>query len=150
MGLLDQVIGGVLGSRGGSGRSQLMMALLALLASRAMSGKGGGLGDLGGALGNLPGGLGGLADRFRQNGFEDVIKSWIGTGQNQPISPDELQRALGPDAVTQLSRQTGMPQADLLSELSEVLPDTVDRLTPNGELPDEQDLASDRLPGPER
>jgi uncharacterized protein YidB (DUF937 family) len=155
MGLLDQVLGGVLGQRGGGNRSQLMMALIALLASQAMSGKkgGGGLGDLGGLLGGLPGGtggLGGLLDRFQQNGFGDVIKSWVGTGENESISPDELQQALGSDTVAHLSRQTGMPQNDLLAQLSQLLPDVVDKLTPEGELPADHELAPDHLPGPGR
>jgi uncharacterized protein YidB (DUF937 family) len=90
------------------------------------------------------GGLGGLIDQFRQNGLEDAINSWIGTGPNQSVSPRQLQQALGPGTVEDLSEQTGLSHDDLLAQLSHVLPGVVDKLTPNGQLPDDSDL----LPGP--
>jgi hypothetical protein len=68
----------------------------------------------------------------------------LGTGPNKPIAPSQLHDALGAETVEDLSRQTGMPRDDLLSELSRLLPGVVDKLTPNGQLPAEQDL----LPGP--
>ena len=148
MGLLDDVIGAALGSRsgGGSKASPIAMALMALLASRMAGGSAGRqTGQLGGQqTGQHGGGLGGLVDQFRRNGLEDIMKSWVGTGQNQAISPDQLQRALGGDTVDDLAAQTGLPQDDLLAQLSRVLPGVVDKLTPTGQLPDDQDL----LPGP--
>jgi uncharacterized protein YidB (DUF937 family) len=72
--------------------------------------------------GGLLGGLGGLLQRFQQSGHGDIINSWIGSGQNQPITPDQLHQALGPQAVDNLSRLTGAAAADLISELSRVLP----------------------------
>ncbi|HZT47253.1 MAG TPA: YidB family protein [Hyphomicrobiaceae bacterium] len=136
MGLLDDVIGAALGSKSGSGQaSPIMLALMALLASRAAAGA-----QQPGSLG----GLGGLLDQFRQNGLEDIMKSWIGTGQNQPISPNQLHQALGQDTVNDLAEQTGLPHDDLLAQLSRILPGVVDKLTPNGELPSDPDL----LPGP--
>ena len=179
MGLLDQVIGAVLGSRmggaqrGGSGMNPLVMALVSLLASRAMgnrgggmggmlggmlgggtggmlgggtgslgSGMGGGLGGLGGLLGGAAGagGLGALIERFTQNGHADTIHSWVGHGENRSIAPNQLEEALGPDTVEDLSRQTGMPRQDLLSELSHVLPGVVDKLTPHGRPPNDDDM----------
>lgn len=150
MGLLDEVIRGALGPKSGSGSgsvlsSPIAMALMALLASRMAAGSGarqgapGGRGDLGGL-----GGLGGLIDQFRQNGLEDAINSWIGTGANQPVSAGQLRRALGQDTVEGLAEQTGMSHDDLLAQLSQVLPGVVDKLTPNGQLPADSDL----LPGP--
>ena len=145
MSLLDQVIrsavGSALGSQSSRGRSPIIMALLALLASRAMAGRDSptqtpASGDLGG--------LGGLVDRFRQGGLEDIINSWIGTGANKPISPHQLHDALGSETVNDLSRETGMPRDDLLSQLSQVLPRVVDQLTPQGQLPSH----ADTLPGP--
>jgi uncharacterized protein YidB (DUF937 family) len=134
MGLLDEVIGAALGSKSGSGQtSPIMMALMALLASRASGGSGT----------QQPGSLGGLGDllnQFQQNGLESIIKSWVGTGQNQAISPSQLHQALGPDTVNDLSAQTGLPHDDLLAQLSKVLPGVVDKLTPNGQLPSEGDL----------
>ncbi len=61
------------------------------------------------------GGLGGLLQQFQRNGHGDVMESWIGAGQNRPIAPHQLQEALGPDTINDLSQRTGMPQQDLLS-----------------------------------
>jgi uncharacterized protein YidB (DUF937 family) len=78
---------------------------------------------------------------FQQSGHGDVINSWIGSGQNQAIAPDQLHRALGPDAVNNLSRLTGLPQDQLISELSRVLPGIVDKLTPHGRMPDQAEMS---------
>jgi len=86
------------------------------------------------------GGLGGLLDQFTRSGYGDRMHSWVGTGENHPIAPNELEEALGPDAVNQLSDQTGMPRGDMLSELSHLLPDVVDQLTPEGRLPNDDEL----------
>jgi uncharacterized protein YidB (DUF937 family) len=83
-------------------------------------------------------------EKFRQGGLEDLIKSWIGTGLNKAIAPHQLQQALGPETVDDLTPETGMPREDLLAQLSRVLPDVIDKLTPDGKLPKESDL----LPGP--
>src|SRR5438477_1617204 len=74
----------------------------------------------------VSGGLGELLQRFQQNGYGGVINSWIGKGPNQPIAPDELHQALGPDTVNELSQQTGVPRTDLLSQLAQALPTLVD------------------------
>jgi YidB-like protein len=134
MSFLDQVIrsavGSALGSQSSRGRSPIVMALLALLASRAMAGRGSR--SQAPATGELGGGL------------DDVINSWIGTGANKPVSPHQLHDALGADTVADLSRETGVPRDDLLSQLSQVLPSVVDKLTPQGQLPSDADM----LPGP--
>jgi uncharacterized protein YidB (DUF937 family) len=108
---------------------------------------GGGLaGGLAGGLGGLLAGLGGagalgsLVDQFRQRGFGDQVNSWVGTGQNQPIAPDQLDQAVGSDTIDQLSRQFQMPRNQLLSELSNELPGAVDHLTPQGQIPDDTEL----------
>lgn len=139
MGLLDQVIRSAVGSGTNRGTSPIMMALLALLAPRTMAGRSSNVP----ASGNV-GGLGGLLERFRQGGLEDIMNSWIGTGENKPLSPNQLHGALGRETVDDLSRETGMPRDDLLSQLSNLLPGVVDKLTPHGQLPAESDL----LPGP--
>ena len=79
-------------------------------------------------------GLAGLVQRFEQAGLGGIVNSWIGNGQNQEIEPPMLERALGSTQVDQWSRETGMPRSDLLSQLSQFLPDAIDRMTPNGEL----------------
>ena len=65
-----------------------------------------------------------------------MADSWISRGPNQQIAPDQLHQALGPETVDELSEQTGMPRQDVLSQLSQALPDMVDRLTPEGRIPD--------------
>jgi uncharacterized protein YidB (DUF937 family) len=103
------------------------------------------MGGLGGALGGgmlggmLGGGLGNLLERFNQNGHGDVMQSWIGSGPNQQISPDQLENALGPEDIDELSRETGMDRSELLSELSHSLPQVVDGLTPHGRLPEQHE-----------
>jgi uncharacterized protein YidB (DUF937 family) len=81
------------------------------------------------------GGLQGVVSEFEKNGLGATVKSWVGTGPNQPISPDEVHRALGPDLMQQLSQKTGLSVQDLAQKLSHVLPQAVDKLTPDGAIP---------------
>lgn len=126
MGLLDSVLGSVLGG------------------GQAQAPQGGGAGALiqivAGMLANNPGagggGLGGMVEQFQRGGLGDVMNSWIGTGQNQPISPDQLGNVLGGDLLGQLTQRTGMDQGDLLGQLSQLLPQMVDQATPEGRIPD--------------
>jgi len=94
---------------------------------------------LGGASagGMLSGGLGELIDRFKQSGFGETVDSWIRPGPNKQIAPTELEQAIGPDALSSLSKRTGLSQEELLARLSRVLPDAVDKYTPEGRLPSE-------------
>ena len=104
----------------------------------------GGLGGMlaGGAAGSiLTGGLGELVKRFQQNGQGQVANSWVGTGRNEPISPGELEKAVGVDTLDDLSRETGTSRDQLLAELAEQLPQTVDTLTPEGRIPNEQEAS---------
>ncbi len=119
-------------------------------ASPARSQSGGGLpgvleqlrGSLAGGTpgGILSGGLSELIDRFKQNGHGETAESWVRTGPNQPVTPVQLQQAIGPDVLDTLSRQTGLSQQELLNRLSRELPDAVDRYTPQGRLPREGEL----------
>jgi uncharacterized protein YidB (DUF937 family) len=131
----------------GSGMSPLVIALLSLLASRAMGSQGtGGLGDLlggragGGLAGSLGGGLDGLLEQFGRAGQGDTFRSWVGPGENRPIQPNELEQALGPEEIDALSQQTGMPCHDMLNELADVLPGVVDMLTPQGRMPTNEEM----------
>jgi uncharacterized protein YidB (DUF937 family) len=81
------------------------------------------------------GGLQGVIKQFETNGLGPTIRSWVGTGPNQPISPDEVHKALGPDLLQQLAAKSGLSVSDLTQRLSQVLPDVVDKLTPNGAIP---------------
>lgn len=82
-----------------------------------------------------PGGLGGLLQSFQQGGLGNLFQSWIGSGQNLPISPDQLRNTLGADWISRITQATGLSQAQVESHLSTLLPQIVDHLTPNGQLP---------------
>jgi uncharacterized protein YidB (DUF937 family) len=87
-------------------------------------------------LGNgSEGGLSAIVARLQQAGFGDQVKSWIGTGQNLPISAQQLQEVLGNDVVRQLATRFGIPVDQLSTVLAQVLPPAVDRASPNGTLP---------------
>ncbi|WP_134496673.1 YidB family protein [Microvirga pakistanensis] len=103
----------------------------------SLGGLGGLLGGLGGgdAGGFLKGGLGELVDRFRQNGQGEVAESWVGTGPNKQIAPQNLEQAIGPDVLDTLTQQTGLSREDILARLSRDLPQAVDQYTPEGRLP---------------
>ena len=113
---------------------------------------GGGLGDLlpgglGGLLGGaaagsvLSGGLGNLIKELQDSGHGHVAQSWVGTGANQEIAPNDLASALGGDTLATLSQQTGIGHEDLLAGLSQHLPDLINQLTPHGRLPTEEEAS---------
>src|SRR5207248_7700398 len=89
----------------------------------------------------VSGGLGELLQRFQQNGYGDTARSWIGSGPNQPIAPNELHQALGPDAANDLPHQTGVPRDEVLAQLAQALPTLIDRLTPQGRIPQPDEMA---------
>ncbi len=104
----------------------------------------GGLGGLlaGGAAGSvISGGLGDLLRQFQRSGHADTANSWVGTGPNQPISPGDLATALGADQINGLMAQSGLSREELLSGLSQHLPEVINHLTPDGRLPTESELA---------
>jgi len=86
-------------------------------------------------LQNRPGGLGGLLQSFQQGGLGHVFQSWIGTGQNLPVAPDQLHGALGSDWIAKIAQATGLAPNEVSQHLSTVLPQIVDHLTPNGQMP---------------
>jgi uncharacterized protein YidB (DUF937 family) len=85
--------------------------------------------------GGLTGALGGLVSHLQANGAGTAANSWVGTGNNLPISGAQLSQALGPDLVNKISATTGMTPDQILAQLSQVLPQVVDHLTPEGRLP---------------
>jgi uncharacterized protein YidB (DUF937 family) len=154
MGLFDNISDPSTGAAvpGGNVTKPLVIALLALLASRYMSGgpkdapasaspNTGATSGSDASPGDVLGGLGGLLKQFQQNGFGDAINSWIGSGQNKPVAADQISGALGPDIIDALSQRTGLPKDQILVVLSQVLPSTVDQLTPEGRLPTRQEIA---------
>jgi uncharacterized protein YidB (DUF937 family) len=124
MGLLDSVLGQVLGGAqggvagGGGNNAALLQAVLGMLGNDAPGG-----------------GLNGLIEGFQRGGLGDVMSSWISSGQNQPISPDQLGQLLRPDALSALTRQTGGQSGDVLGQLAQLLPQVIDQLTPQGQVP---------------
>jgi len=81
------------------------------------------------------GGLQGVVSEFEKNGLGATVKSWVGTGPNQPISPDDVHKVLGADLLQQLSAKSGLSVQELAQKLSQVLPKAVDGLTPGGTIP---------------
>jgi uncharacterized protein YidB (DUF937 family) len=128
---------------GGNISKPLMLALLALLASGVLFGKrdaghSAGTGaqptsDEG--AGGLLGGLSGLVEKLQKGGLGHAINSWIGSAQNQPVSPGQLGSALGPDIIKTLAQRSGMSEEEITKQLSQILPGIVDKLTPQGRLP---------------
>ena len=138
MGLLDSVLGAInkgqssSGEAGTAGVAGSLGGLLAMAASNPQL-----IQVVTSMLGNdgQHGGLSGLVEKFQQAGLGDVVGSWIGTGQNQPISGDQLTSVLGSGPLAGLAEKLGMSPEDAASQLSNVLPGLVDKLTPAGELP---------------
>lgn len=81
------------------------------------------------------GGLPAVIGQFEQKGLGGLVQSWVGKGNNQPIAPHQLQDVVGIDLLQKLSAKTGIPVPDLLQKLSQMLPETIDKMTPDGVVP---------------
>jgi len=107
--------------------------------------RGGGLGDILGQVlgggGGTGGGLGSLLRQFESAGLGDQARSWVSPGQNQPLSPDALGRVFGADGLAAIARQAGLSERDTTAGLAQLLPEIIDRATPQGQVPDEDQLA---------
>ncbi len=118
MGLMDQLgqaVGGMMG--GQSGQNPLLQAITGLL------GKDSGIG-----------GLAGLVQAFQKNGLGDIVNSWVSTGQNLPATPSQIEQGLGSDLLKQLAGKAGLSSGAASSQLAGLLPDLIDKLTPNGKI----------------
>lgn len=138
------------GNPGGGGLLDLVGALLGKNPAAgsggvsAATGAPGGMGSvLGGAAAGsvLTAGLASLVREFQETGHGGAAQSWIGTGANQAIAPNDLASVLGGETIDTLAKQTGMGRPDLLASLSQHLPQLIDLLTPNGRLPTEQEAS---------
>jgi len=117
-----------------------------------MLGGGGGAGATGGmgaVLGSMlgggatsAGGLGGLLEQFQRAGLAEQASSWVGTGENLPISPEQITRVFGNDTLAQIAEQAGVSEAEASEGLSQLLPEVVDRVTPDGKAPDLDQLVA--------
>jgi uncharacterized protein YidB (DUF937 family) len=108
MGMFDGLIGGIVGA----GMMQVVNGIL-----------------------EQHGGLQGVVTEFEKNGLGPTVNSWVGTGPNQPITPDQLHKVVGPDLLQQLAEKSGLSVQDLAQKLAQVLPQAVDKLTPDGVIP---------------
>jgi uncharacterized protein YidB (DUF937 family) len=140
---LGDLLGGMLG---GSSQRPSTGGLGDLLAGGAAAGGLGGL--LGGLLGGnnggnaLNGGLRSLLQDMEQNGHGDIAKSWVGSGPNQTLSQDDLANAVGLSDIDAVAQHTGMPREQILSELSQHLPEFVNQLTPEGRIPTDREAST--------
>lgn len=118
MGIMDQLgkaAGGMMG--GQSGQNPLLQALTSLLGQNSSIG-----------------GLAGLVQAFQKNGLGEIVNSWVSTGQNLPVTPSQIQQGLGSDVLKQLAGKAGLSPDAASSQLSGILPNLVDKLTPNGKI----------------
>lgn len=126
MGLFDQLAGQVMGSLGAQKQDPVPQGDL-----------------LGGVLGMIErvGGVPALLQKLKDNGLTDQVASWVGTGENQPVSGDQITKALGEDHVQQIARQAGIETEHASTGLAQLLPQIIDKLTPNGTVQQDQLLA---------
>jgi uncharacterized protein YidB (DUF937 family) len=144
---LGDVLGNVLGGgrqSGGNpgdslgGLNPILMAVLGMLASRAIGGMmNRGAGSPPTDASPAPGGdgLDGLREAFQRGGMGSAFDSWVGTGRNEPPDEASLQQMLGQDRIAEIARQLGISESEATHQVAEVMPDVVDRLTPDGRLP---------------
>ena len=125
MGLFDSVVGALAGGQSGNG-NQLLNVVMQLINSR-------------------PGGLGGLVQSFQQGGLGEIVNSWVSTGQNLPVSAEQLQSVLGGGQLQDIAAQLGMSPEQATGGLADLLPQVVDNLTPTGQLPEGGDLLAQGL-----
>jgi uncharacterized protein YidB (DUF937 family) len=113
MGLLDSVAGAVLGKLGGEsgGMAQVAMEMF-----------------------NNNGGVGGILDKFKEGGLAEQAASWVGKGENLPVSADQISSVLGSGAIADMAAKFGIDPSTLSAQIAEHLPTVVDKLTPNGEV----------------
>jgi uncharacterized protein YidB (DUF937 family) len=120
MGLLDDVLKQV-GGISGAGSSSPGLGGIFSMVNDALSSHGG---------------VQGLLGALQSGGLADAVNSWIGTGANLPVSADQLQKALGPERLSQIAEQLGVPASQAASTLAGSLPNLIDQLSPDGSLPD--------------
>ena len=126
MGLFDQVVGALAGGQSG-GNAALLESVMQLI--------------------NNPqtGGLAGLVQSFQQGGLGEIVNSWVSTGKNLPISAEQIQSVLGGSSLQDIAAKLGVGQQQASGSLAELLPQIVDQLTPNGQLPQGGDLMAQGL-----
>jgi len=124
MGVLGEMVKGLLGKAlgGGSSQNPLMDIVMGLITNPQS------------------GGLQGLIQTFKEKGLGDAMSSWISTGKNQSVSGDQIQHALGSNIIQQIAQQLGSSKSEVSGGLANLLPDIIDKLTPTGKLPEGDQL----------
>ena len=123
MGLLDSLLGMATGQGSGAAAAQppvhrgLLDFAMGMIANRST------------------GGLGGLLGKFQNAGLGSQVASWVGNGPNQPVSADQVHSALGADQIAQLAQKFGIPPEQVAEHLAQILPELVNHVTPNGQVP---------------
>ena len=125
MGILDEMAKGLLGKvlGGGSSQNPLMDIVLGLITNPQT------------------GGLQGLIQTFKEKGLGDAVSTWISTGENQSVSGDQIQHAMGGNFIQQIAEQLGSSKSEVSGGLANLLPDIIDKLTPTGKLPEGDQLS---------
>lgn len=122
MGLLDSIVGQVSGALAGApGGAQVHPGLMDVVSQLL--------------TGSQAGGLGGLVSQFEQQGLGHVVQSWIGTGENLAITPEQVQAVLGESHIQAVAQKLGLSTADIANQLAGLLPHAVDAVTPGGAVP---------------
>jgi len=114
MGILDSIAGQILG--GGKTQNSLVNAIMSMLGNQQA------------------GGLVGLVEQLNSKGLGDIVNSWVSTGKNLPITPEQIQEGLGEKTISKLASQAGISPEDVSSQLTKLLPQVVDKLTPDGKI----------------
>ncbi len=153
MGGLGDLLGGLLGAQsgqgGGAGAGGLGDVLGGLTRGGGRSGAGGGSGGMGGMLAALApmlgaalagGGLQKLLSGFQANGMDDKVQSWVGPGDNAPLSAAEVESVVSADQIAEIAQRLGVSPEEAASVLADVIPDVVNGVTPDGQLPDQSQL----------
>jgi uncharacterized protein YidB (DUF937 family) len=136
MGLLDSILGSVInnvnnvGGAGGSQTNPLLQMAMQMLTKQGENGQSG---------------LADIVNKFQNGGLGDIANSWVGTGENMPVSADQISSVLGCGKLSELANQFGISTDDIAGGLSKILPDLVNQATPNGEVPQSNDFISNAL-----
>jgi uncharacterized protein YidB (DUF937 family) len=112
MGLLDNLAGQILG--GGNTQGNLVNAIMGMIGNQQS------------------GGLNGLVEQLAKKGLGDIVNSWVSTGKNLPITPQQIQQGLGTNTISEMAKEVGITPDAVTSQLTQLLPQMVDKLTPNG------------------
>lgn len=128
MGLLDMVTGALNGAGGNGGGNAMLDVVMQMLSNKGQNG-----------------GLAGLAQAFQNKGLGEQMASWISTGQNLPISPEQIKSVLGEGQLGQIAGQLGMNEQQAAGGLADLLPQVIDKITPNGQMPQGDDLVAQGL-----